>query len=173
MSWERRRGLVERSRRRLSVVRQCKLLSISCSSVYYQCKPTPQRDLELMAALDRQYLDTPYFGSRRMQGWLQAQGHCINRKRVWRLMRTMGLAAIYQRPQTSRGSPTAARHPYLLRGLAIRQPNQVWASDITYIPMARGFLYLGSWTGSAAVSWHGGCPTPWSAPSAWKPWRRH
>jgi putative transposase len=141
MSRERRRSLVQRSHRRLSVARQCKL-GISRSSVYYGRKPTSETDLELMAAMDRQYLETPYFGSRRMQAWLQAQGHCVNRKRVRRLMRVMGLEALYQRPRTSKPSPAAPKHPYLLRGLAITQPDQVWAADITYIPMAKGFLYL-------------------------------
>ena len=156
MSREQRRGLVERRHRRLSVARQCKLVGISRSSVYYQRKPTPQGDLDLMAAMDRQYLVAPYFGSRRMQAWLQAQGHLTGRKRVRRLMRVMGLEAIYQRPRTSKGSPTAQRHPYLLRGLAINRPDQVWAADITYIPMARGFLYL-----VVIMDWHSRCVLAW------------
>ena len=157
MSRERRRALVERRHRRLSVVRQCQLLGISRSSVYYQRRPTPPADLELMAAMDRQYLAAPYFGSRRMQAWLQAQGHTdVNRKRVRRLMRVMGLQAIYQRPRTSRASATAPKHPYLLRGLAITRPDQVWAADITYIPMAKGFLYL-----AVVMDWHSRCVLAW------------
>lgn len=156
MSRERRRGIVERSHPRLSVARQCKLLGISRSSVYYRRKPTPQTDLELMAAMDRQYLETPYFGSRRMQAWLQAQGHCVNRKRVRRLMRAMGLEAIYQRPRTSRPSPAAPKYPYLLRGMAVTRPEQVWAADVTYIPMAKGFLYL-----VVVMDWHSRCVLAW------------
>lgn len=156
MSREQRRGLVGRRHRRLSVARLCQLLSISRSSFYYRRKPTPQGDLELMAAMDRQYLATPYFGSRRMLAWLQVQGHCISRKRVRRLMRVMGLEAIYQRPRTSRGSPAAPKHPYLLRGLAITRPDHVWAADITYIPMARGFLYL-----VVIMDWHSRCVLAW------------
>ncbi len=149
MSRERRSGLVKRRHRQLSVVRQCKLVGISRSSVYYRRKPTPQSDLGVMVAMDRQYLTAPYFGSRRIQAWLQARGHLIGRKRVRRLMRVMGLEAIYQRPRTSKGSPAAQKNPYLLRGLAITRPDQVWAADITYIPMARGFLYL-----VAIMDWH-------------------
>ena len=156
MSRERRRSLVERSNRRLSVVRQCKLLDISRSSVYYRRKPTPQTALELMVAMDRQYLETPYYGSRRMRAWLQTQGHGVNRKRVRRLMRVMGLEAIYQRPRTSKASPAAPKHPYLLRGMAITRPDQVWAADITYIPMAKGFLYL-----VAVMDWHSRCVLAW------------
>ncbi len=156
MSGERRRSLVERSHRRLSVVRQCKLLGISRSSVYYRRKPTSQTAVELVVAMDRQYLETPYFGSRQMQAWLQAQGHGVNRKRVRRLMRVMGLEAIYQRPRTSKASPAAPKAPYLLRGLAITRPDQVWAADITYIPMAKGFLYL-----VAVMDWHSRCVLAW------------
>lgn len=156
MSPKRRRAVVERCHPRLSVARQSQLLGVSRSSVYYRCKPTPQRDLDLMAAMDRQYLATPYFGSRRMQAWLQAQGHRISRKRVRRLMRVMALEAIYQRPRTTTSSPTAPKYPYLLRGLAITKPDQVWAADITYIPMARGFLYL-----VVIMDWHSRCVLAW------------
>jgi len=147
---------VERRHRRLSLARQCKLVGIRRSSVYYQRKPIPQGDLDLMAAMDRQYLVAPYFGSRRMQACLQAQGHSIGRKRVSRLMRVMGLEAIYQRPRTSKCSSVVQRHPYLLRGLAITRPDQVWAADITYIPMARGFLYL-----VVIMDWHSRCVLAW------------
>ena len=156
MSPERRRGLVQRSHRRLSVTRQCKLLGISRTSVSYRRKPTAQTDLELMAAMDRQYLETPYYGSRRMRAWLQTQGHCVNRKRVRRLMRVMGLVALYQRPRTSKPLPTAPKHPYLLRELTITRPDQVWAADSTYIPMAKGFLYLVAvmdWYSRKVLAW--------------------
>jgi putative transposase len=95
----------------------------------------------LMRLIDQQYLDRPFYGSRRMAVWLRNQG-CVNRKRVRRLMGIMGLRAIYRRPRTSRPAPGHQVYPYLLRGVAITQPNQVWSADITYIPLARGFLYL-------------------------------
>src|SRR5438445_7402212 len=109
-----------------------------------------------MALIDRQYLQTPFYGSRRMAAWLQAQGHAVNRKRVQRLMLRMGLAAIYQRPRTSRPAPEHRIYPYLLRGLRIERVGQVWAADITYIPMARGFLYLVAvmdWVSRYVLAW--------------------
>jgi putative transposase len=124
------------------VVRQCALLGISPSSVYYQPVPASQENLELMRLIDRQYLERPFYGSRRMTAWLRNQGYRVNRKRVRRLMGIMGLRAIYRRPRTSQPAPGQKVYPYLLRGIAITQPNQVWTADITYIPMARGFLYL-------------------------------
>ena len=142
MSPTRRLAMVDRDHPDLSVVRQCALLDLSRSSVYYRPTEVDQYDLELMARMDRQYLVTPFYGSRRMAAWLRAQGYPVNRKRVRRLMRVMGIEAIYQRPNTSRPSPEHRVYPYLLRGLAISGVNQVWATDITYIPMARGFLYL-------------------------------
>jgi transposase InsO family protein len=96
----------------------------------------------IMALIDRQYLARPYYGSRRMAAWLATQGHVVNRKRVWRLMRLAGLVAIYQRPNTSKPAPAHKIYPYLLGGLSIERVNQVWCADVTYIPMARGFLYL-------------------------------
>jgi len=95
-----------------------------------------------MKLIDRQYLATPFYGARKIAAWLKHQGHLVNRKRVRRLMRIMGLRAIYRRPRTSQPAPGHKVYPYLLSGMKITQPNQVWASDITYIPMARGFLYL-------------------------------
>jgi len=142
MSREQRVALVERKHRRLSMARQCRLLGLTRSTVYYHKRLTPEADLALMAAMDKQYLRTPFFGSRRMQAWLQAQGQCVNRKRVRRLMHLMGLEALYQRPRTTTANAADPKHPYLLRGMAITRPDQVWASDITYIPMAHGFLYL-------------------------------
>jgi len=109
-----------------------------------------------MATMDRQYLAAPFFGSRRMQAWLQAQGHQVSRKRVRRLMRRMGLEALYQRPRTSIGSPAAPQYPYLLWGLTITPPDQVWAADITYIPMAKGFLYL-----VVIMDWQSRCVLAW------------
>jgi len=125
-----------------SVARQCQLLDISRSSLYYQPVGTLEEDLTLMKLIDRQYLATPFYGARRMAVWLKSQRYEINRKRVRRLMRLMGLTAIYRRPRTSKPAPGHKIYPYLLSGLKITRPNQVWAADITYIPMARGFLYL-------------------------------
>jgi len=109
-----------------------------------------------MALIDRQYLARPYYGSRRMAAWLVTQGHVVNRKRVQRLMRLMGLVAIYQRPNTSKPAPQNKVYPYLLGGLSIERVNQVWCADITYIPMARGFIYLVvvmDWVSRLVLSW--------------------
>ena len=124
------------------MVRQCALLGISRTSVYYQTREVNEYDLDLMALIDRQYLKTPFYGSRRMRASLRRQGHPVNRKRVRRLMRLMGITAIYQRPNTSKPSRGHKIYPYLLRGMTIDRVNQVWATDITYIPMPHGFMYL-------------------------------
>jgi putative transposase len=142
MSRHRRLTLIDRTDPQLSVVRQCALVGIARSSVYRRPAPADPEDLALMALIDRQYLVRPFYGSRRMTAWLRSQGHAVNRKRVQRLMRLMGLEAIHPKPRTSRPTPENRIYPYLLRGLAITRPNQVWCSDITYIPMACGFLYL-------------------------------
>jgi putative transposase len=133
---------VDRQHPSLSVVRQCTLLSISRSSVYYQPVKTSQENLKLMKLIDQQYLERPFYGSRRMTVWLRNHGYDVNRKRVRRLLGSMGLRAIYRHPRTSPPAPGHQVYPYLLRGVEITQPNQVWTADITYIPMARGFLYL-------------------------------
>ena len=142
MSFAQRRELVDQQHRRLSIVRQCRLLGVSRSSFYYRAKETSPQDLTLMREIDRQYLETPFYGSRRMKACLERQGKPVSRKRVQRLMRLMGLRAIYRRPRTSRPVPEQRVYPYLLREASITRPNQVWAADITYLPMARGFLYL-------------------------------
>ena len=142
-------AMVDRGHPGLSVVKQCRLLKLSRSSVYYRPKSTSPADLELMASMDRQYLKTPYYGSRRMTAWLRSQGHRVNRKRVQRLMRTMGLEAIYRKPNTSKPAPGHRIYPYLLKGVAVDRVNQVWVADITYLPMSRGFLYL-----VAIMDWH-------------------
>ena len=126
----------------LSLSRQCRLLGLSRAALYYRPVEMGAYQLKLMALIDRQYLRTPFYGSRRMTVWLREQGHRVNRKRVKRLMQLMGLEAIYQRPRASRPAPEHRVYPYLLRGLNIERINQVWAADICYIPMARGFLYL-------------------------------
>jgi putative transposase len=140
----------------LSLRRQCVLLGLSRAALYYRPVKVRASALELMALLDRQYLRTPFYGSRRMTVWLQTQGHVVNRKRVRHLMQRMGLAAIYQRPRTSRPAPEHRIYPYLLRGLAITRVNHVWAADITYIPMAHGFLYLVAvmdWVSRYVLAW--------------------
>jgi len=140
----------------LSLRRQCQLLGLNRAALYYQAAQVDAYELELMALLDRQYLRTPFYGSRRMTAWLQSQGHAVNRKRVQRLMQRMGLAAIYQRPRTSRPASAHRIYPYLLRGLRIERVHQVWAADITYIPMARGFLYLVAvmdWVSRYVLAW--------------------
>ena len=118
------------------------LLGVSRSSLYYRPRGASDNDLSLMQAMDRQYLENPFYGSRRMKAWLERRGIPVSRKRVQRLMRIMGLRAIYRRPRASRPAPEHRVHPYLLEKVKVTGPNQVWAADITYLPMARGFLYL-------------------------------
>ena len=142
MSIERRRALIEPGHERLSVVRQCELVSISRSSFYYQPVGETAENLALMRLIDAQFLETPWYGSRQMARHLRREGHAVGRKRVRRLMATMGLVPIYQRPRTTVPHPEHRIYPYLLRGLVVDRPNQVWCIDITYIPMRRGFLYL-------------------------------
>ncbi len=156
MSRERRREMVDREHPALSTVRQCALIGISRSSVYYRPRGHSQKDLAVMKLIDQQYLTTPFYGSRRMKVWLDREGYPANRKRVRRLMRTMGLQAIYRRPRTSQPGPGHKVYPYLLGAMEITMPNQVWAADITYIPMARGFLYLVAimdWYSRYVVAW--------------------
>ena len=115
------------------------LLGVSRSGIYYHHKGASEEDLSLMREIDRQYLATPFYGSRRMKVWLERQGIAVSRKRVQRLMRIMGLRPIYRRPRTSR--PPPEHRVYLLEKIRVTRPNQAWAADITYLPMARGFLY--------------------------------
>ena len=148
--------MVDRRHPSLSVVLQCKLLGISRSGLYYQPVGISQEDLTLMKLIDCQYLVTPFYGACRMSAWLKKQGHQVNRKRVRRLMLIMGLKAIYRRPRTSKPAPGHKIYPYLLSDMEITQPNQVWSADITYIPMARGFLYLVAiidWYSRYVLSW--------------------
>ena len=148
--------MVDRRHPSLSVVRQCWLLDISRSGLYYQPAPISREDLTLMKLIDHQYLATPFYGARKMAAWLKNQGHQVNRKRVRCLMRVMGLKAIYRRPRTSVPAAGHKIYPYLLNGMKITRPNQVWAADITYIPMARGFLYLVAiidWYSRYVLSW--------------------
>ena len=157
MSRPQRIDLVERTSKVLSISRQCSLLSVSRSSIYRerQDEESPYNQ-ELMARIDRLFLEMPYYGSRKIRKALHLEGYPVGRKRVQRLMRKLGLQAIYQKPNTSKPHPEHRIYPYLLRGLKIDRPNQVWATDITYIPMPRGFLYLVAvidWYSRKVLSW--------------------
>jgi putative transposase len=148
--------MVDRDDPSLPVVAQCRLLKIARSTLYYRPAAVDADDLALMRRMDELYLASPFYGSRRMVAVLRREGLVVNRKRVRRLMRLMGLEAIYQKPNTSQGHPDHKVYPYLLRGLRIERPNQVWCADITYIPMARGFVYLVAvmdWFSRRVLSW--------------------
>ena len=132
----------------LSVSRQAKALGISRGSVYYLPRPASDADLALMRRIDELHLEYPFAGSRMLKGLLQAEGHQVGRLHVSTLMKKMAIEALYRRPNTSKPAPGHKIYPYLLRNVAVTRPNQVWAMDITYIPMARGFVYL-----AAVVDW--------------------
>jgi putative transposase len=134
-------SLVDKAHK-LSIKRQCELLSVHRSGIYYGPLRTDEKDEELMKVIDKRYLETPYYGSRRMARWLQRQGYSVGRKKVRTLMRRMGLRAIHPKPKLSLPGKEHEVHPYLLRGLSIDRPGQVWVTDITYVPMERGFMYL-------------------------------
>ncbi len=142
MSRGERKALVRRDQPNLSLSRQCEILTISRSSFYYTPKGESPVNLALMRRIDELFLKYPFYGSRQMARRLRRGGVRTGRHRVRRLMRLMGLAAIYQAPRTSDPHPSHRVYPYLLKGLAINRPNQVWCADITYIPVSRGFLYL-------------------------------
>ena len=140
----------------MSLTRQCKLLDVSRSSLYYL--PTGENDynLLLMRLIDEEYTRTPFYGTRKIVEWLMTQGHTVNRKRVQRLMGLMGLEAIYQKPRTTVAEKAHKKYPYLLRGVPIVRPNQVWSTDITYIRMRNGFVYLVAiidWYSRYVLSW--------------------
>jgi putative transposase len=140
----------------LPVTRQCQLLNLNRSTVYYPPRPVSAEDLRLMRRIDEMYLQRPFYGSRRIRDWLQDEGITVNRKRVQRLMRQMGLVAIYPKARTSKPGKGHKIYPYLLRNLSIDRPNQVWATDVTYIPMAKGFAYLVAimdWYSRKVLSW--------------------
>lgn len=140
----------------LSLSTQCKLLSISRSTWYYKPVGESELNLSLMKLIDKQFLETPYYGSRQMARFLRRQGYCVGRHRVRRLMRKMGIEAIYQKPRTSKPHPQHKIYPYLLKGLDINRPNQVWCTDITYIPIKRGFMYLVAvmdWFSRKVLAW--------------------
>ena len=139
---EEKRALIDPEQPGISVARQGELVGLARSSYYYQPMPESEENLLLMRLLDEQYTRTPFYGIGKMTAWLRTQGHEVNHKRVGRLLRQMGLMAIYPGPRLSQPTERAVRYPYLLRGLAIERVNQVWSTDITYIRLARGFLYL-------------------------------
>ena len=148
--------MIEPEHPRLSIVRQCQLVALSRSSFYYRPVGESAENLALMRLIDEQFLETPWYGSRQMVRHLRRQGHVVGRKRVRRLMATMGLAAVYQRPRTTVPHPEHRIWPYLLRDLSIDRPDQVWCADITYIPMRRGFLYFVAvmdWASRKVLAW--------------------
>ena len=141
--------MVEPDNSRISVVRQCELLGVSRSSYYYQPQPLNERDLRQMRLIDEEYTRHPFRGARRMSDWLGDQGEPACRERVGRLMRILGLEAIYPKKRLSLENKEHKKYPYLLRGLRIDRPDQVWCSDITYIRLRGGFVYL-----TAVMDWH-------------------
>ena len=149
MSVSRRQSMVQSDHKKLSVVRQCGLLGISRSGLYYTPAGESALTLALMQEIDRAFTEWPFLGVRQMRDYLVLLGYGVGKKRVRRLMRLMGLMAVYQKPKTSTPHPEHARYPYLLRNLAVTRANQVWCADITYIPMRKGFLYL-----VAVMDWH-------------------
>jgi putative transposase len=140
----------------LPITKQAKVLQISRGSVYYRPRPVSATDLEVMRRLDRLHLEFPFAGSRMLRDLLAAEGCRLGRRHVKTLMQRMGIEALYRRPRTTKPEPGHKIHPYLLRGMTITRPNQVWAMDITYIPMARGFIYLSvvlDWVSRRVLSW--------------------
>ncbi len=156
MSAPDRRALVDRDHRAPSIRRQCALLGVARSGVYQPLRAANDNDLALMRRLDELFTAWPFLGSRRMTALLRAEGYPVNRKRVQRLMRQMGIAALGPKPKTTKPAPGHKIFPYLLRNLVIDRPNQVWAADITYLPIGRGFLYLVAvidWASRAVLAW--------------------
>ena len=156
MSRGRRAETVDPKHAELSIVRQCELLKISRSVYYYDPKGEGELNLNLMRKIDEQFLETPFYGSRQMVRHLRRQGYHIGRKRIRRLMRKMGITAIYQTPRTSKPHPEHKIYPYLLRNVSITRPDHAWCADITYIPMRRGFLYLVAimdWASRSVLAW--------------------
>lgn len=153
---EQRKALVEPEHGGLSIVRQCQLLHINRSSLYYQAKAVSDLELELLRRLDELYLELPFYGSRRMTAQLRREGHEVNRKRVQRLMRKLGLHPLYPKPKLSVLNPEHKIYPYLLRDIDIKSVNQVWSTDITYLPVLKGHFYLVAmmdWYSRKVLSW--------------------
>lgn len=140
----------------LSITQQCRILDIPRSTFYHRPSCAPDADLEVMRLMDRCHMERPFYGSRRIVDWLADEGHRVNRKRVQRLMRTMGIVARYPKRRLSLANQAHRVYPYRLRNLTVNRPNQVWCADITYIPMARGFVYLVAvmdWYSRKVLSW--------------------
>ena len=140
----------------LPLARQAALLTLSRSSLYYEPRAVPAADLAIMRRIDALHLEYPFAGSRMLRDLLRGEGVVIGRERVATMMRRMGIEALYRRPNTSKPAPGHKIYPYLLRSLAVERPNQVWAMDITYIPMARGFVYLAAvmdWFSRRVLAW--------------------
>ena len=148
--------MIDGNHKVLSIVRQCELVSISRSGYYYQPVGETELNLRLMRLIDEQHLKTPFYGARQMARHLRRQGYTVSRKRIRRLMTKMGLAAVYQQPRTTIPNKEHIIYPYLLRDLTIERPNQVWCTDITYIPMRHGFLYfvaIMDWATRKVLAW--------------------
>lgn len=148
--------MIEPKHKKIKVFRQCELLNLSRSSYYYVSRKDDSYNQLLMNLIDEQYTRRPFYGVAKMTAWLRRQGHFVNKKRVRRLMRRMGLEAIYPKPNLSKASPAHKKYPYLLKNLTIDHPDQVWSTDITYIRMQQGFIYLVAimdWFSRYVVAW--------------------
>ena len=155
-STEQRRQLVEPGHHEISLRRQCELLGVNRSGLYYQTRGESTENLKLMRLIDEEYTRRPFYGSRKMMLWLHGQGHLVGRHRVRRLMHLMGLEAVYPKPRLSQPGEGHKIYPYRLNGVAITRVNQVWSTDITYIRMAEGFVYLVAvmdWFSRFVLSW--------------------
>jgi len=148
--------LIDTSHPDLSITRQCELLGVPRSSLYYRPKEETPFNLQVMRLIDEQYIRTPFYGVPRMTAWLRREGHRVNPKRIRRLMRLMGLEAVYPKPRLSQSHPQHRKFPYLLRDLSVTRPDQVWMTDITYIRLNKGFAYLVAildWFSRYVVAW--------------------
>jgi putative transposase len=156
MSVETKRQLIEEEHPQLSVRRQCALLGLARSSLYYRPQAESADNVQLMRLLDEQYTATPFYGVRRMTAWLRSQGYPVNHKRVARLIQQMGIAAIYAKPKLSQATAGHTIYPYLLRGVKVARVHHVWSTDITYIRLHQGFIYLVAvmdWFSRYVLSW--------------------
>jgi putative transposase len=156
LSVKEKKNLIDINHPQLSVSRQCEIVGLSRSSFYYQSIKDDSYNEYLMRLIDKLYTDYPFYGVRRMTAWLRSQGESVNHKRISRLMNQMGIEAIYPKPRLSKSNQEHRKYPYLLKGLTIERPNQVWCTDITYIPMRKGFIYLVAimdWFSRYVLSW--------------------
>lgn len=165
LSADAKRQLIEADHADLSIRRQCELLGLSRASYYYEAATETSDNLHLMRVIDEQYLKTPFYGYLRMTAHLRRTGLTLNPKRIRRLMRLMGLVALYPKPKTTVANPAHRVYPYLLRGLAIVRPNQVWSADITYVPMLQGFMYL-----VAVIDWYSRYVLAWQLSNTLDGW---